>query len=684
VTVSLSQTWANAVSKLDNQERLRAWDFAMKINENPANPGISFERAQQAASDNIWSGRISQGLRAILYHKGQDYVLLYADQHDAAFEWARRHRFEPDKRTGEMQIVRVAETILENLDWTRHAQSAAPKLFAPYDDKYLSSIGIPSDYLPLIRLIETEDQLLELEGKLPDNVEEMLYSLADGKLITPPSEAEEPPAPVIRPSEQIWVLESQADLEAVLGKPFEAWLRYLHPSQRKIVDAQYSGPAKVSGAAGTGKTVVAVHRARHLAQQGKKVLLTSFVNTLCCNLVRSVDLLCDESERPNITVSTVSKEGLALFKKIEKGFGSASDNDCDEVVKEFAFLAPEFEKPFLVSEWRHVVAAQGLMYWDEYQEASRTGRARPLSMQQRRSAWTVFERALEELRKRRKLPWFVIFAQLTEALTAGSIRGPYDAILVDEVQDLSGPQLRFLAALGKHSRENFMVVGDAGQRLYPGGYSLTKLGIDIRGRSSVLRINYRTTREIQRAAERLRGKAVDDLDGGSEGTRTRCLLTGPEPRFSGFANAREQSTFLTDELRNLISSGVQPQEIAIFARTRDVLNRIQGALDAEDIPAILLQDESDLGAIRDVVLSTMHRAKGLEFRHVFVVNCSSDMVPNRYVLSLALDDLERAATEVLERQLLYVSLTRARDQVTVTWFGEPSPYLAPFLEKEPA
>jgi len=322
------------------------------------------------------------------------------------------------------------------------------------------------------------------------------------------------------------------------------------------------------------------------------------------------------------------------------------------------------------------VRVQGIASWGEYRQARRTGRGRGLSVKERKVLWRVFGGALEGLATRSLLDWPGLCRRADELLAEGRATSPHTAVVVDEVQDLKPPELRFLGTLCARRPGNLLVCGDAGQRIYPGGFSLRALGIRVVGRSSVLRINYRTTEQIRRAADRVLGDVCDDMDGGEERrTGTRSLLRGPAPRLVGHASAQDEIAAGVAEIRRWLGDGLATEAIGVFARTGKRTNELGQALSAAGIPWRRLSDKeaAERGGVQ---LGTMHRAKGLEFKVVLVLGCSDREVPSPVALRGVDDPLDREAAEARERRLLYVAMTRARDELTVSWSGSPSRFLA--------
>ena len=672
-----------SLAKLAANEQVRVVDFINTFRQNPAHPGMSLERVNGARSKGIWSGRVSGELRAILRKEGNTWAILYTDHHDAAYEWAERREVGRHSVTGALQIVESVETIreVERVIEVLKEPEARP-LFDGHEDDYLLSLGVPESWLPTLRRVREDDQLLVVCEQLPDDVAERLVALAAGDFVTPPAPVSIDQSVLDAPDtrRRFFLVEDAEGLAAALEAPLERWIAFLHPSQRQLVEREFSGPAKVSGSAGTGKTVVAMHRARHLARRGERVLLTSYVTTLCENIERNLHILCTPTEREGITVSTVHKEALALVRKVQPRMSPATEADVRECIESLRLRhASEYDAGFVRAEWDNVVRMQGIGHWEEYRSARRSGRGRGLGVKERRRLWRVFGGTLDNLKDRELLDWTGLCQRALELLTDGSTSSPYTAVIVDEVQDLTPSELRFLKALCSVQLGNLLLCGDTGQRIYPGGFSLRSLGIEVRGRASVLRINYRTTEQIRRFADRMLGDVADDMDGGDEQRDgTRSLLRGPEPRFAGHATREDEVAAAVATVRAWVADGLAPDAVGIFARTHKRLDELCEALDRIGVLWQRLSDREAAGEGK-VHLGTMHRAKGLEFKAVLVLGCSDAEVPNRAALRAVDDPQDREAVEAQEQRLLYVAITRARDEVAVFWTGTPSRFLEPLV-----
>ena len=364
MVVLLGKSLMTSLSKLNANDTKRVTDFIDKFYDNPAHPSISLERVTKAKNDNLWSARINQGLRAIVYKDGDTWALLYAGQHDNSYAWARVRRVEQNAKTGALQIIEFTEAIEQQFAEKLQNQ---PGLFDSHHDDYLLSLGLPPTWLAIVRKLVTEDDLLSILEQLPEEVVERFLQLAGGELVTPPL-----PLPPEKPTfenedtqRRFIVVKSSDEIAKILEAPWATWISFLHPSQRKLVTSSYKGPVKVTGSAGTGKTVVAMHRARYLAQQDKQVLVTSFVKTLCDNIKRTLSLLCTADELAHITISSVASQAGHILKEGNKSFSIASDEEIQLLVEQNFSLECPLAIPSLWLEWKFVIQPQGVASWED-------------------------------------------------------------------------------------------------------------------------------------------------------------------------------------------------------------------------------------------------------------------------------------------------------------------------------
>lgn len=687
MSVAIEQSFVQSATKLGNPLAQRVWRFVDVYMDDNSRPSLSLERLERLRTDGLWSARVSQDVRAIVFRDGPVDYLLYVGHHDDAYEWAKRRQVVHNPRTNAIQIFTAVEEVAGREDppspgnGRTGAKDEAKPLFAGHDDEYLLSLGVPEVWLPFLHQLSDVDDLLAVVDDLPGDVAGRLLDLADGQVVAPPAPKELTLAttPVLESSDGM-VSPDQTDLERLLGAPLDTWIAFLHPSQRSIVTSRFSGPAKVTGTAGTGKTVVALHRARHLAREGRRVLLTSFVNSLCDNMQRSLSVLCTEDEFDRIEVRTVHQAAGALVGRAGLEPEVLRDEDVRSLIERFS---RDRDLPLgqsaLFAEWNLIVQAQAVDEWDGYRVADRAGRGTPLTQSQRQAVWGVLGQVRDYLLAGNKTDYQGLCRIAREAVASGAAEPPWDAVIVDEVQDLSAQALRLVGVLGGAGPDGLMVMGDGGQRIYAHRTSLRSAGIEVRGRARVLRINYRTTEEIRRFADRIMSQA-DDLDEESEDrTGCRSLRPGIEPDALRFSSPDEQYDYVAEHVRGCVERGIAPREIAVFARTNRLLESAGRRLEDAGLPTHRLQPARDAELPDVVQLVTMHSAKGLEFKVAIVVDASSDTLPNRYALNRAGDEQDRAEARERERQLLYVALTRARDELLVTWVGRPSDFLAPTL-----
>lgn len=691
MSVALGPGFLPSTDRLRVQEKGQVLKALSSLSNSTVNDSLSLERIANAASGNIWSARASQELRIILYRDGGDIVVLHADHHDAAYRWAERHRVMPHEITGELQIIDMDQVkhVVDppeggRADPPAPVQPAPPPIFELRQDDYLLSLGLPRELLPAVRECRTTDDLLQFVEVLPDEVWERLHSVADGNLVVvPPSPKRDAPASVVLPA-RFYVVQNDEELHAALTAPLDRWITFLHPDQRTIAERDHNGPVKVSGSAGTGKTVVAMHHAAHHARAGRSVLLTSFSNTLAAALAPQLDkLIVDASTRKRVETSTVHAEALAICDAAARAGQApkrrlAIDDAQRESLDFSAIDVPTgHSKSWLRAEWFHVVARNAIASWPDYRDVSRVGRGRPLTVADRKRVWRVFEATLGRLEARGLAGPTYLAAAATEFVRSGVVRRPWQAIVVDEVQDLGPQELRLLAALAEQAGGRLMLAGDGGQRIYGAPLSLRSVGIDVRGRSKILRVNYRTTREIRMLAEAVMAPHSDDLDGGSESRQgTRSVLRGPEPRLLGCASAFDEAERVRDVVLAWRADGLAGHEIAIFARRKKDAEVVGAALAAAGVGTLALQADTDSASHPDAVRTgTMHRAKGLEFKAVACIGCNTERLPDARRLSHEHDPRDREEAIEQERRLFYVAMTRARDELVVSWWGTPTEFL---------
>ena len=688
----LAATFTAALARLQAAEQKAVKTTAFDLQMDPAAPGLKFHRIERSRDPNFWSIRATSDLRIIIHKTQSSFLLAYVDHHDAAYAWAERRRIEAHPRTGAIQIVEVRERVE---DIAPLPPAPAPTdlarpvaIFTALTTDQLLGIGVPPDWLTDVQAA-TEDTFLTLAAHLPaEAAEALLDYVGSGRLRPPaalsPAEPGATPDPFTHPDAQrrFRTVGHHEALAAALDAPWDQWIVFLHPTQRGIVERSFSGPARTAGSAGTGKTVVALHRAVRLAHANPnaRILLTTFSQPLAAALQRRLAALAvaAPSILPRITVASFETVADELYQLAvgRRAVPASEEQVHDALDKAVAALGdPGYPQRFLRSEWRHVVDAWQLDGIESYATVPRLGRKSRMSAGQRERLWPVFAATRAALHKRGLLTWSEIFAHAT-AHFAGRPAKPFDHVLVDEAQDLGVPQLRLLATIAAPGPDSLFFAGDLGQRIFQQPFSWAALGIDVRGRSSTLAVNYRTSHQIRRMADRLLPVTVRDADGiADERDRTVSVFNGPAPETVVAGSAVEEADTVAGWLRGIMATGITAAEIGIFVRARDQLTRARSAAAAASLETLELSGRDAQPGER-ISIGTMHLAKGLEFRAVVVMACDDDILPLRSRVEAVADEVELDDVYETERHLFYVACTRARDHLLISGVTPASEFFA--------
>src|SRR5574337_1227980 len=548
-------------------------------------------------------------------------------------------------------------------------------------DTELLSFGVPAEWLEDVRQA-TEDTLLALTDHLPGEAAEALLELATGGKPRLPQTLTTATNPFDHPDAQcrFRVMTNVEELKRALEFPWEKWTVFLHPEQRQWVECDYNGPARVSGSAGTGKTIVALHRAAFLARTNPDArgLLATFSDTLAHALHTKLRRLIGNEPRlgERIDVHSLNALGLRLYRSLVGPVKSASRSDVRELLREAskAVAGHKFSLYFLLTEWEQVVDAWQLENWEAYRDVTRLGRKTRLPEAQRAVLWSIFEKVRGGFKARAVMTPAAVFTAVAAAM-AKSKNPPFDFAVVDEAQDLSIAHLRFFAALGAGRPNALFFAGDLGQRIFQQPFSWKALGVDIRGRSRTLRVNYRTSHQIRMQADRLLGPEVSDADGNKDDRKdTVSVFNGPPPLIKVLKSEKEESKAVSDWLSEHLKAGVAPHEVGVFVRSEVELSRARAALQEAGIPFKVLDEQVETTS-GYASISTMHLAKGLEFRAVAVMACDDEIIPLQERIETVGDDADLQEVYDTERHLLYVACTRARDYLLVTSVAPASEFL---------
>ncbi|WP_148252244.1 UvrD-helicase domain-containing protein [Aidingimonas lacisalsi] len=715
ITVAISQEFLEAYAQIPRRKQGKVMNMVTKFRENPRSPGLNYETL--ATTDpNLRSIRVDDEYRTIVLkpERGNVYVLLWVDKHDDAYAWAFRHRVDIHPQTGSLQILsssteQVADeeathTIEEQHD-TRETQPICQAR-----ERELLRLGVPEPLISEVQQLTSVAALEALSARLPTEALEALMFLAHGEPLQEvletygvpdtqtPVDREDFATALQRPDSQrrFRVVEEEHELQHMLQAPLAHWRVFLHPSQRQLVERHWNGAVRVLGGAGTGKTVVAMHRARWLARrlvddmaddgQGR-ILVTTFTRNLATDIEHQLRELCRDDEMARLEVININR----LVSRLIKRDGAPrlvypSDKGYQQAWKRAMQLQPDdpdLPASFYGEEFQQVILPQHVMTRQDYFRASRAGRGVALNRRQRAAIWPVFEEMRAQLSHARLRPFEDGVFEAISMVERGELDAIWSHVIVDEAQDFGAETLTLLRHLVPEGRDDLFIVGDGHQRIYGRRASLSRCGINIRGRGKKLRINYRTTEQTRRfAVALLEGQAIDDLDEGSDSQQDyRSLLQGEIPQVHHYPDFDAEMDALAEHLKfHLARHDKDARESpgadsCVTARTQRLLDRIHAALQTRGVTTRpISRDTPDDPEQEGVRLATLHRVKGLEFREMHIACVNAGVIPAKHT-GRTEDPVEKRQRELNERALLHVAATRAIERLFITSSGQQSDFL---------
>ncbi|MBA2431940.1 MAG: ATP-dependent helicase [Chthoniobacterales bacterium] len=480
------------------------------------------------------------------------------------------------------------------------------------------------------------------------------------------------------------------NLEQILDASIEKWRVFLHPMQRKIVELDANGPVRVLGGAGTGKTVVAMHRAVHLATkvfngERDRILFTTYTRNLAADIEENLRKICEPDAMRRIEVINLDQWVQNFLKR--QGYPhniqyyTQGSGILHELWENALAMRPELDLPrtFYREEWEYVVQAQGCATLRDYLTARRSGRGLPLQRPDRKEIWRVFEEYRNQLTDRGIRERSDAIRDACQILKSEGDILAYRAVLLDEAQDMGEEAFQLIRQLVPDERDNdLFIVGDGHQRIYRRPVIMKHCGINIvgRNRSHRLRINYRTTDEIRRfAVGLLEGLRVDDLDGDADRSdRYKSLMHGQPPAIVACESFEKEVDAIVEFVKQ--EPEHERASTCLVARTQRLVDQYGEALTSRGIETFPISrtryDDRREPGLR---LATMHRVKGLEFNRVIIAGANEDVVPLRHLMTSTEDESVLEDLEMRERALLYVAVTRAKKDAMVSFHGKGSAFL---------
>ncbi|WP_338898618.1 UvrD-helicase domain-containing protein [Streptomyces sp. TG1A-60] len=745
VTLRLLDKADKEIVKLDRAIVGAVYKFQHEFRKNPDAGG--FDLKQLKGHERLWSARVNREYRALLLRLGGDDWLLVSVKHRGhVHRNLDRLAYGINQVTGAIEYVDlqvVEEDVLRRSASTAPAPPStrpdapaartedATTLFARFSAQQLADLGVAEPLIPIVLKLTTDDELLGLAEYAPRHTGEVLLRLRDGipyelvkEQVTAPVSVKGDEGPDGSPADD-WqaavdrsgavVITDDASLRSIIEESdFGRWKVFLHPTQEKLVHRTYSGPTRVGGGPGTGKTIVALHRVKHLVDQlppghTKPVLLTTFNKNLAADLRTRLMSLGGPETLARVDITHVDQLATRVVSESDPG-NSKRRIDDTQALREWRQLLVEagdnrWDAEFLSDEWNQVILGQAVASRVDYFKVRRAGRGRSITRADRAEVWQLAERFTQRLdvkglETHRQVAERAAQLEIArkhkieerrrdeeerggpgnihaESGTGAWLRYRYRHIVVDEAQDLSPAHWKMLRAMAPQEPNDLFLVGDTHQRIYDNQVTLGSLGVHIRGRSSKLTLSYRTTREILKSAiHLLDGTEYDDLDGETDDLAGyRSVLHGPRPLLRRAESWEQELDLVADQVQAW--HDVARESVAICVPTNDMADDVVARLAKRGIMSAKITGD---GPRRDegVHVGTMYRFKGLEYRRMIIAGVSEGKVPRSSVDAWEQSDRTRHQRELQRaRSLLFVAATRARDALAITWNGEPSRFLRP-------
>ncbi len=677
------RSFKRSLKNLDQQSVGAIYQSLLKFEDNPDFNSCRLERLHH---NGMYSIRASKDLRVILAKLEQEnenfWLALHANRHDAAYGWAADRRLDYSKETQTFDITYVEGKEISPSDFSTQLPNTCINNLS-YEQ--LRELGVKADLVSRVKLIRRHEDVEELRNYLPsitadalefimlkESYAEVLKLVKDGQV-----DAKENEVGKILDSynnqQNIVPIKRNDDLDRFFSGDFEEWMVYLHPSQNKLVDKNFSGAVKLTGGAGTGKTVVAMHRAKRLGREPRTslpLLFTTYSKNLADNLRGQFEALGLEGLRIQLKSFLDLVYQLGSRHKIlparAKLMGWDPDTDEDRLWREIANLAGnDYDWQFLKEEYYEVFLYFDLEEEGDYRVAERRERPRlQAGERQKIFHW------ISEFRRKTKLKNWVHPGELMNRLARGYQSGewekPYSHILVDEVQDFGMAELRLIRSLTAEGENDLFLCGDPKQKTSEKKFSFKKAGINIMGRSYQLRINYRTTEQIRLAAFKvLLGEQFEGFEEENyEFDGYYSLLQGEKPSYRIFSNTRDELDYVLKEILDLREKGMPEKEICVGAFRNAELKEIKKKLHQEGIPYYDL--ESNEGDREGVRVSSFFGVKGMEFRMVILTGLCEEKLPHRTQGFHLMGEKKLRETIKRQKAALYVSMSRARDRLLLT------------------
>ena len=647
-TVISTNIYRQSYNKLNTKDQKSVTEAIELWMSHPDSDSLKFKKLS-SQGDHIFSIRGTRGVRIIIAKFESDFYLLQTgSNHDKTNEWAKNRKIRKNNFTGFIQLYANPVEVLEAKALKPAANvEADSSLFGKYTAAQLIRIGVPEDWAEPLRTLKTEDEFMDVWDALPEELVNDLERLLKGfdiSVLTAQIETERKKKELLDKKEQIRaqpglyvVGEDDALIQAMEGD-INIFRFYLHPLQDRFAYGDFKGPVKLTGGAGTGKTVVAMRRAKHLVEHMKPGQKPVFFTTYTKALIRNIasTFASQKLAAEKLKVSNLHKFALSFAKDIHL----MPDNtrfifDTKEIKahwQEFVRYLGEipFDAAFLQAEYEQVIQEQHILSLDQYLAVERKGRGDALVASKRTIVWNLFEQYDLFLFRDSKVPFRDLIFKIIKALEDDNSLAPFSHIVCDEVQDFTNLELRFLRKLVAEGPNDLFLTGDPFQNIFGRVINFSQSGINIRGkRSSRLKINYRTTEEIRSfAVSMLDGFEYNDFSGNiADISGDASRLNGYDPQYYHFGERQEELDFILRFLQDSFGK-IGMHEVCITASSRPEMEELEQFLKQNKIAFINLSDVEDLSNNQGkVILGNMHKLKGLEFKNILFTGLQKSRFP---------------------------------------------------------
>lgn len=620
IEVAITKSYLKALANVPKGIQKKANEFFEKFKANPDAASINYEKIINMKDDKVRTVRIDQKYRAIVLHppEGNVYLFVYIDNHDEAMDWAKNKIFDINEYTAAIQVVdlEIVDTYKEQeeneYDWSNIEEKSIADM---YSEEELIELGIPKLILPVLKLVKSNQDLINYIQKyvstdIFDILEFCLEDLPANEIkecfSVEPINSNLSMLEAIQKDinkSYVHVISEEETISDILDNPIDYWRIFIHPKQLSYVvgkEGNYNGSFQIKGSAGTGKTVVAMHRAKYLASNiynanTDKILFTTYSKKLTKSVEYNLKNMCSLDTLNRIEVVNLHSWIAKYLKDHNISFDIIDDQlrykYINSAIKKLN-LEDNYSVSDIVTEIDVVLSYNQITDLSSYLRVSRNGTYKKLGRNQRMQVWQVISEYFEMLNDSQKTEWWLLIKNVIYMIE-NKKDVDYSAIIVDEAQDFGMPEYRLLRSLVREKENDLFIVGDIRQRIYSNKANFSKCGINIKGnRTRYLNINYRNTLEIGMLADKVIDgidfKELDELD--FEDKKANYVINGVNPIIKSFNNRNSETEFVIKDIKKIISSGISFNEIAIVARTNNYLEMVMASLKNAGISALSLEE----------------------------------------------------------------------------------------------